>query len=124
VPCTAAPTQAPAGFRYQLASLSAESEANCFVSATSGMPGAPLPLVEVRLVARRKRAGAARFPLAAPRALASARAPAAPRPPASAARLPQGYAGRSTFSRSRGSSERLSHSRTVGREVTGCVTPI
>jgi hypothetical protein len=67
------------GFRYQLASLSAESAANCFASATSGMTGAPLPLVAVRLVARGKRAGAARFPLAAPRALAFGSRAAAPR---------------------------------------------
>jgi hypothetical protein len=64
------------GFRYQLASLSAESEANCFASATSGMTGAPLPLVAVRLVARGKRAGAARFP--SPR---RARSPSARAPP-------------------------------------------
>jgi hypothetical protein len=43
------------------------------------MPGAPLPLVAVRLAVVGKRAGAARFPLAAPRALAFGSRAAAPR---------------------------------------------
>jgi hypothetical protein len=56
------------GCRHQLAYCSAESAANCLASATSGMTGAPLPLVAVRLAAIATRIGAARFPLAVPRA--------------------------------------------------------
>ncbi len=58
---------------------SAESEANCLASATSGMTGAPRALRALRLVVDRCCTGAARFPLAAPRALAFGSRAAAPR---------------------------------------------
>ena len=125
-----------AWFRYQLASLSAERGANSFASATSGMTGASLPLVAVRLAVNGKRTGAARFPLAAPRVLAfGSRGTAQPpsrrsahvQPPraggAAPAQVTPGYAAFSTFSRSRGLSGSLSNHVMLPLRCTVCFWP-
>jgi hypothetical protein len=67
------------GMLISVGPRSAESEANCLASATSGMSGAARATRALRLVVDGCCIGAARFPLAPPRALAFGSRAAAPR---------------------------------------------